>query len=491
MQNNCYPNPNPKYGKNGGIENMLNRVIALAIIGLVAGLLMAGAAQASFSDVPRDHWAYDAIDYLEQEGLVEGYPDGTFRGNQELTRYEFAIVIARMYEAFLDMMDEGSEPPGIDVEAVLDMLIDEFQPELDDLYDLVNSNTGRIETLEGTVGGFDGRIGDVEALVDTMNSRFHPYGDMRLRVEGLFPETGLENKRARFRFRFGFTSQITDELVFGAQMASGPLGGVQNTNVNIEDAFGFDTLTISQAYMMYKPTSWPGFTMWGGKFAPPWQTTPNGWDGDATVEGLAQHYTDGNFHLYLGEMVPAQEGFYLLAQVGYDNLFVEGLDVRATYHFFTEAAWQYIAPMTNILSPNPLESNPYRAFEGYARYSNTMGITPWCIEGNFIQSQYEAPGSTPPYNRAAWAQLSIGAPPSVPSDWQFRGEWGRAQGNAVLSWLTDWDRGRGDATWWGAGLTYRLLRNTDLVLTWWSIDRISIDDAGWDVIQIDVLTWFK
>ncbi|MCX6646636.1 MAG: putative porin [bacterium] len=470
---------------------MLNRVIALVVVGLISGLFMASAVRAtSFSDVPSDHWAYDAIDYLEQEGLVEGYPDGTFRGDRTLTRYEFAMVIARMYEKFLGLLDEG-EQPGIDTEAILQMLMEEFQPELDELRDLINANTTRIDTLEGTVGGFDGRISEVEKLVNDMNTRFHPFGDIRLRTEGTFPECGLERKRARFRLRFGFTSQITDELVFGARLASGEVGGVQSTNRSMEDAFGFDTITIDQAYMQYSPMSWPGFTAWGGKFSPPWTTTPNVWDPDAMVEGLAQHYTDGNFHLYLGEMVPAQEGFYLLAQVGYDNLFLEGLDVRATYHFMTSACWNYIGAITNIYSPNPYEANPYRAFEGYAIYSNAMGETPWSIEGDFVHRVFEAPGDAPPYNLAAWAQLKIGAEPSEPSDWQFRGEWGRVHGNAVMSWLSDLDRGAGDANWWGAGLTYRLIRNTDLCITYLSVDRISIDDAGWDNIQIDINTKFK
>lgn len=53
-------------------------------------------AQAPFADVPRDHWAYDAVNTLAQRGLIIGYPDGTFGGKRAMTRYEFAVVIARM-----------------------------------------------------------------------------------------------------------------------------------------------------------------------------------------------------------------------------------------------------------------------------------------------------------------------------------------------------------------------------------------------------------
>lgn len=471
---------------------MLNRVIALAVISLVAGLFMAGAAQASFSDVPRDHWAYDAVDYLEQEGLAEGYPDGTFRGDQELTRYEFAIVIARMYDAFLDMLDDVDAPgPGIEIEAILDMLMEEFQPELDELYDLVAENADRIDALEGTVDTFDGRITEIGGLVDGMNSRFHPFADLLIRAEGIFPDTGFENKRGLYRFRFGFTSQITDELVFGARLASGRMGGVQNTNVAIEDTFGYDSLTIDQAYMRFQPMSWPGFTMWGGKFAPPWKTTPMVWDGDAMVEGLAQHYTDGNFHFYLGEMVPTKEGLYILAQIGYDDLFIEGFDVRATYHFIMEDCWKDLMPITTVYNSAIGETNPYRAWELYAIYSNSDGNLPWAIEANYLQRDFEAIPNTAPYNLAAWARLTLGGSPAEVGDWRFRTEWGRVHGNAVMDWLAEAARGAGDSTWWGANITYRLMRNTDMVITFLTVDRISVDDMGYDRVMVDIVTWFK
>jgi hypothetical protein len=56
-------------------------ICALTLLGLVS----AAAAQ-EFTDVPEHHWAYEAIDYLQEAGLVEGYPDGTFKGDRPFTR---------------------------------------------------------------------------------------------------------------------------------------------------------------------------------------------------------------------------------------------------------------------------------------------------------------------------------------------------------------------------------------------------------------------
>jgi len=56
--------------------------------------------------VPFDHWAYDAVQTLVDEGIIIGYPDGTFRGDRVMTRYEFAMAISRL----LDIVPPG--PPG-------------------------------------------------------------------------------------------------------------------------------------------------------------------------------------------------------------------------------------------------------------------------------------------------------------------------------------------------------------------------------------------
>lgn len=49
----------------------------------------------NFPDVPENHWAYEFVNSLAQRGLLVGYPDGEFKGNQSMTRYEFAAVIYR------------------------------------------------------------------------------------------------------------------------------------------------------------------------------------------------------------------------------------------------------------------------------------------------------------------------------------------------------------------------------------------------------------
>ena len=48
-----------------------------------------------FPDTPENHWAYDYVATLAGNGLLEGYPDGNFKGDRELTRYEVAAILYR------------------------------------------------------------------------------------------------------------------------------------------------------------------------------------------------------------------------------------------------------------------------------------------------------------------------------------------------------------------------------------------------------------
>jgi len=473
------------------------------LIGLIVLFsLLPTIASAAFSDVPRDHWAYDAVDYLEGEGFIVGYPDGTYQGDRMLTRYEFAIVTSRIYDQFLDLID-ANEPPTVEIEAILDMLMEEFQPEIDELRELVGANTERIEALEGTVEGFESMIDDVHGRVDDMEARFHPYGDLAVRFHGYYPEGQLQSQRARFQLRFGFLSQVSDEFSFGARFTSGTGSSCQSAFRTFDDAFGFDPLNIDLAYMMWRPDYYPGFTMWGGKFSPPWKTTVVSYDGDVTVEGLAQHYTHDKFNFYLGELVPTDKGFYLLAQVGYD--FTEDIDAALTYHYINDDAWEFISrdmmngalkSMWNFDLLEPMSD--YRALEATVDMSGDLGDLPVRLQGTYyLNLADDSPmmpelevGNADGYQQAYWGRLTFLDAPSEQGDWNVFAEYGYVEPNSVLSWQTDACRGYGDAEFYDVGWNYRLLRNTQLLLLYLKADRIASDNS-FEHFLVNITTWFK
>lgn len=72
----------------------LTLFVVLALVLALAVPVMAGP----FSDVPPSHWAYDALNKLVAAGLLTGYPDGTFRGKETMTRYEISLQLARVLD---------------------------------------------------------------------------------------------------------------------------------------------------------------------------------------------------------------------------------------------------------------------------------------------------------------------------------------------------------------------------------------------------------
>ena len=100
------------------------------LVSALSAALVIGAASTTFaaanpfSDVPRDHWAYDAVTQLAADGVVEGYGDGTYRGDRNITRYEMAQMVAKaMAKDNLSASDR----------ALVDRLAAEFADELNNL----------------------------------------------------------------------------------------------------------------------------------------------------------------------------------------------------------------------------------------------------------------------------------------------------------------------------------------------------------------------
>lgn len=76
---------------------MKRQVIAGIATALMVGTMSATsfASVNPFSDVPRDHWAYDAVSDLVNQGIINGYGDETFRGDRAITRYEMAQMVGK------------------------------------------------------------------------------------------------------------------------------------------------------------------------------------------------------------------------------------------------------------------------------------------------------------------------------------------------------------------------------------------------------------
>ena len=83
----------------------MKRISMLLVAVMVLSTVAASAG--SFSDVPFSHWAYDSVNKLAANGILQGYPDGRYKGNQTVTRYALAMVTAKMLANVEQMLESG------------------------------------------------------------------------------------------------------------------------------------------------------------------------------------------------------------------------------------------------------------------------------------------------------------------------------------------------------------------------------------------------
>jgi len=86
-----------------------------AVFALTLGVCSIAMAE-SFVDVPEGHWAADAVQQIKDAGLVIGYPEGTYKGSNPMTRYEYAMIVQRM----VDWIDKNYCAKGGDCGGVVD-----------------------------------------------------------------------------------------------------------------------------------------------------------------------------------------------------------------------------------------------------------------------------------------------------------------------------------------------------------------------------------
>ena len=175
----------------------------------VLGVTTAFAAN-PFSDVTPDSWAYQAVSQLANAGVINGYPDGTFKGQNNITRYEMAQMVAKAMA--------NQDRANAEQQAMINRLADEFSNEL--------NNLGvRVARLED-------RVGNVKVT-----------GDARLRYRDA-SKKDWNNGKSKFdaRARVQFNAKVNDRTDAVVRLTSGSfeLGNAQeggNANATIDRAY--------------------------------------------------------------------------------------------------------------------------------------------------------------------------------------------------------------------------------------------------------------
>ena len=170
----------------------------------VLGVTTAFAAN-PFSDVTPDSWAYQAVSQLANAGIVNGYPDGTFKGQNNITRYEMAQMVAKAMA--------NQDRANAEQQAMINRLADEFSNEL--------NNLGvRVARLED-------RVGNVKVT-----------GDARLRYRDAEHADSKFDARARLQFN----AKVNDRTDAVVRVASknfelGDASNGSNVGVSVDRAY--------------------------------------------------------------------------------------------------------------------------------------------------------------------------------------------------------------------------------------------------------------
>ena len=211
----------------------MKKILAIAAAAALTAGVSAYAAN-PFSDVSPDDWAYQAVSDLSDQGVVEGYPDGTFKGERNMTRYELAQVIARLM-AREDQLNAEQR-------ATLDKLAGEYADEL--------ANLGvRVSNLEKKVGNIswfgDARMRWKEKGYNTDGSRKADGWDGRMRINAKAQVNDSTYVRGRFTSNMNFKDDADANTKMDVLFVHHQFGDKVGMNL------GRNFLTLGQTGMYY------------------------------------------------------------------------------------------------------------------------------------------------------------------------------------------------------------------------------------------------
>jgi len=254
------------------MKKFLATVVAVVLVALA---IPAFAATNPFMDVPLNHWAYDAIGQLAANGILAGFPDGTYKGRQPTTRYEMASAIARTL-GYIDLNKASKQ----DVE-MMKRLIVEFRDELDALGVRMDELDDRNSSIGRRLNGW--RISGVMRfdIQDLSGTRFDTTLGQQTDYDNWAGRSRVSRARLLFERWYGENESIKLTGRFNINNASGTQYELFNVSMPF---FGNSRLTVGRFVWDKEANYW-----WGGSVVG--LTVPyfghDAWLSDRYMDGIA------------------------------------------------------------------------------------------------------------------------------------------------------------------------------------------------------------
>ena len=232
----------------------MKKILAIAAAAALTTGVSAYAAN-PFSDVSTSDWAYQAVSDLSDQGVVIGYPDGTFRGERNITRYELAQIVARMM-AREDQLNAEQR-------ATLEKLAGEFADEL--------ANLGvRVSKLEKKVGNL------------------YWSGDANMKYQHNLDGMKDHEDAWEGRMRINADAEVNDKVTVSGRFVS---------EFNFKDGAGANT-DMDRIHVRYAPNEAAYIDL--GRQGVALDQTGVFWDEDGRFDGVVAGYDNGKLGLEFG-----------------------------------------------------------------------------------------------------------------------------------------------------------------------------------------------
>ncbi len=337
----------------------------------------------SFTDVSPNHWAYKAIEKLVSKyNFKLGYPDGTFKGNNNLTRYEVAALLAQV----LDQMS-GKKVEQVDINIIKEMG-DEFSKEIQS----PEGFNAKIQSLEDQLDLLgmetEKQSSALDALLDALP--FTLSGDVGLRYQLNTVKPGdFTNQVPQARISLSLDSKPSGDLDYGVKLISGAMNNPVNSWWKFADFFSGIPLHFQRFFITYKPVN--NFSITLGKFRDPFanselflseQLNPQGAIETLTFKEISPVFKELSFNA--GEIIVNMDPVFgnTFSLNGNADLKMNlsdfiGLNIKAGYHHYIgerNIALANKVAADKKLEPRIIGNGNTNSLDNAGGYKNSFGI---------------------------------------------------------------------------------------------------------------------
>lgn len=248
----------------------------------------------SFSDVSPNHWAYQALTTLANKyNFKLGYPDGTFKGEKNLSRYEVAALIVEVMKQL-----ENKKIEKTDIK-IIKKLESDFDPELASFKEKIS---GKLQNLEDQLDileiGDDQQTTVLDKLMEDLP--FVLSGDLGFRYQLITSKPGdYSNQVPQTRIGLSINSRNSDKIGYGVRILSGAANRPGNSWWKLADFFAKVPLNFDRFFVTYKPVNFFELTL--GKFRDPFANTEIYFDEEINPQGALQTFKFRNLS-FLNEL---------------------------------------------------------------------------------------------------------------------------------------------------------------------------------------------